>query len=353
MNEAQKIRNRKKKEATKRLMNTNYRYNTNLKFITPFQKAQTWRFKSLINILYEPNIEKVKQSKLPLIVSCPYSCLKVKQRNQGRYDILSYFKKHNKTTYISEGGALPGCVFIDKNGFLANSSSYFEKNWNYPLNSEEKNKVENYIQTFINDNTTRKKQKSCRANEDIFKEFKNKIKVFVPMQVWDDTTMIMFCGWVGTLEKFQQIVKELAKENDNIIFLVKNHPRCTKFKMKNSKNIQIVDRWHYKDCIKNCDAVLVINSGVGLQTMMWGKPTIIVGESFYQFENINYQAHNKAEILQLINTAKKPDMEKVKRFIHWLRFKFYCEVKGWEVYSINFEHPKTNKMIHIERTKNG
>ncbi|GAG76544.1 unnamed protein product, partial [marine sediment metagenome] len=286
--------------------------NSKYNFITPFKKKQTWRFNSIVNIIYEPNIEKVKRSNLPLIVSCPYSCLKVKTRNQGRYTVLSYFKKHNKTAYISEGGALPGFIYLDKNGFLSNSSSYFEKNWNHPLDKDKMNKVDKYMEEFMNDSTTRKKQKSSRVNGDIFLEFKGKIKVFVPMQVWNDTTMILFCGWVRTLENFQKIIKDLAKKNNDIIFLVKNHPRCSKFKMGNSKNIRIVDNYHYKDCIKNCDVVLTINSGVGLQSMMWEKPTVIVGKSFYQFENVNYQANNKEEIMQLIHNAKKPDMKKSK-----------------------------------------
>ena len=325
----------------------------NIQFITPFKIKQTWRFSNIINIRYEPDIKKVKQSKLPLIIYAPYACLKTETRKRNRYNVFLYFKEHNKSVYIIERGSLPKGVFIDKNGFLANSSSYLEKNWNHSLNKKELNKINEYIKGFVNNNVSWEKQSNERINGKIFSKFKNKTKVFIPMQVWDDTSMILFCGWVKTMKNFQEIIRQIAKENDNIIFLVKNHPRCTKFKMENSKNIQIVDNYHYKDCIKNCDIVLTINSGIGLQAMLWNKPTIVVGESFYQFENINYKVNNKSGIRYWIHNAQKPNMKKVRRFIYWLKFKFYCECKGKTVYFVNFEHPDTNEMIHIKGDNNG
>lgn len=109
---------------------------------------------------------------------------------------------------------------------------------------------------------------------------------------------------------------------------------------------------NYKDCIKYSDSVLCINSGVGLQAMMWQKPVILVGSAFYQFKGINYKASNKEDIVKLIHQSNIPDMEKIKRFIYFLKFKFYttCIMDKHapiEITRIVFEAPNSKEKITI------
>lgn len=298
-----------------------------------------------------------RKSDKALIMWNPYAYL-IGANHQWKKDLYDYFRENNKPVYIVERAALPESIYIDKNGYLALSSSYYEENWNKPLNEEAWQKTVEFIENFTFSEDSLEKQNNRIIEPQFLKELnidKNKIKVFVPMQVAHDTVIILWSDWVKSVVNFQNIIRELADKNDDIIFLVKNHPVDKKNIMLPSKNIKIVDNYHYKDCIQYSDKVLTINSGVGFQAMMWQKPVITVGGSYYQFKGINYKANSEGDILDLIHRAEKPNMEKVRRFIHFLKYNFYthCIMQKLEgnssrpekIKRIVFEHPTKKEII--------
>ena len=314
-----------------------------------------------LNIAFDSK-KNVRNSKKLVLIWHPYVWVRSKKdeiAKKWKWDLYNYCKKHNRPVYVVERGALPNCIFLDKNGFNVDSSSYDESNWNHPLNKEKLKKINKYIKKFVNNSSSLESQKSDRMTEIKFKQklnLKRKYKkiVFVPMQTVNDSVTILWCDWVKSVLNFQEILIDIAKKNEDILFLVKRHPNGKNYKIKESvaNNIKIVNTMNYKDCILYSDTVLCINSGVGLQAMMWQKPVIIVGKSFYQFKDINYKANNKEDIVRLIHQSHNLDMAKIKRFIYFLKFNFYttCIMENHtpiKIRRIVFEAPDSKKKVII------
>ncbi|RAZ45650.1 capsular polysaccharide export protein, LipB/KpsS family [Campylobacter hyointestinalis] len=51
------------------------------------------------------------------------------------------------------------------------------------------------------------------------------------------------------------------------------------------------------DLLELCDAVLTLNSGVGLYAILVKKSCIVCANAFYRFDNLNLQAKSKDELL--------------------------------------------------------
>lgn len=304
-----------------------------LQFVSP-EPGHSYleELKKHVNITFNKNLKEVKETNRPVILWNPYGYM-VAPKLHWKRDLYIDRVANKKPTYILERGALPSALFLDKQGFLADSHTYDSYYWDYPLKSYQEQLVDYYIQDFKTSANTLEPQGSERQTR---QEFYNKLQlpenkkiVFIPMQVYKDTSIQLYSDWIGKYENFVNLVQQLAMENRDTIFLVKNHPVERNHKVTAQSNIKIADDCHYKDCIAYCDLVLTVNSSVGLQAMMWEKPVITLGKTFYNFENINYSAKTKEQISALLKTAQSPNMDKVRRFIYYLRFEFYiyCEMQ--------------------------
>ena len=334
-----------------------------MKFISPdIEHRYVRKLAEFLDIKFSENYSDIEKSGRTFIIWNPKGSL--------AYNASSYIKKCNyykelkyagKEAYCIERGALPDTIFIDRNGFLFESSSYNESHWNKDLNEDENKKVTDYIENFKSDNDSLEPQLSNRLDSESFfgklKTEKEQFKkvIFVPLQMHNDTVTLLWCDWVKSVKNFQNIVVNLAKDNPEYLFIIKNHPNEQYKYIVNEDNIKIADDLHYKDCIDHSDCVLTINSSVGLQAMMWDKPVIIVGKAFYQNNNLNRKAKNTEDIKSLVNNLVCPCKESVKKFIYYLKFKFYTtcvmEITGKncsrpkEIYRVAYENLKGE---HIE-----
>jgi len=323
----------------------------------PYMKALS----DIIPIEWATSWEQIANSPKPVILWNGYRYLTMKEAEWEK-DIKIYTKPQGRPIYVVERGALPDTIFIDKHGFLNDSSSYNQTKWDNTLTEEENKLIEQYMFDFKNNDTSLEPQDRDRVNKNLFLEkldiINYKIKVFVPLQVREDTTILKWSDWVKDVDNFIDIIEKIARKTPDIVFLVKNHP-IEKIKYQSKlPNVKIVDNFHYKDCLEYSDIVLTINSGVGLQAMIFEKPVIIVGEAFYYFKDINYKVLNKEELVYRLYNHKYPNKEKVKRFLYYLKFVFYSSViieqirlgatKPKEIIEVKFEQPYSDKQITIK-----
>ena len=282
--------------------------------------------RSFVNIQISYNVNFIKNSGKTFIAWQPTG------RKEGRL-IWEDYQKNNLPAYFVERVALPNTVVIDPGGWLIDSPSYDEENWNHSLLEDEKKEIDQYVNQLRYGNDSLEFQESHRIRVEEFSKklsLEGKYVVFVPMQLAQDKVITLWSGWAKGVEGFQKIVKAVAKACPDVVFLVKNHPisknpKSLTTRMVSEENLIIVDDLHYKDCLEAADKVLTINSGVGLQAMAWGIPVLIVGEAFYQFEKINYKANNLEEVVGLVNEDLSFDEEKANRFLYFLKFKMYSD----------------------------
>ena len=248
------------------------------------------------------------------------------------HELWKHYKTKGWPCYCVERSSLPNMAMIDKNGMLAESSSYDECNWNHEISIDRATDTLNYIQSITQSDTSLERQQSGRLTRD---EFWDKIKrdpskydtiVFVPLQKEADTTIRFWADWIESVDKFVSTIYYLSTERRNILFLIKPHPLSQNKSYPDSQNVVNVNGLHYKDCIQECDKVYVINSGVGLQALMWQKPVYTFGLSHYQFSGMGRKVNNSLQALEYVDEKRFFDYDKMLRYIAYLKFTLWSDV---------------------------
>src|SRR5690606_39033416 len=96
------------------------------------------------------------------------------------------------------------------------------------------------------------------------------------------------CGPAQSFENFLGTIDEAAERLARLgwTVLCKKHPLET-LNPPLQNATYVPEDTHFLDLLELCDAVALINSGVGIYAMMMGKPCYIFGRSFYSFDGIN------------------------------------------------------------------
>nr|VFJ56063.1 MAG: Capsule polysaccharide biosynthesis protein [Candidatus Kentron sp. DK] len=77
------------------------------------------------------------------------------------------------------------------------------------------------------------------------------------------------------------------------------------------------------DLVEMADALVVINSGTGLYGMMFEKPVYILGQAWYAHAGLNISVTNPDSLAGQIAEGFAVDRERMLRFVHYLRYRFY------------------------------
>ncbi len=244
--------------------------------------------------------------------------------SEHRLKLYKYLKEKNIPVLVAERGALRDSVFYDWNGFNAESSSYDANNWDNELTNDKIDLVRKYIQEERGLANSLEKQSDMIGSKSLRKKLNisdEKKVLFVPLQRPSDSVIKYFCGPIGTYQNFIDLVQDTVSIlNDEWQVVVKKHP--LEDKAYHIHNVIYSDD-NIKDLLDMANAVLLINSGVGLLSMLWEKPVYYCGNVFYNDHRINKQIHNPKELVDWLYTDFKPDMQTVDRFLYFLLENFY------------------------------
>lgn len=269
--------------------------------------------KNILHFLKTNNIDIV-------VIQNPY-------QNEKRLTLYKYLKLNKYKVLISDRGALPNSWFFDPKGFNADSESYHSKYWDKPLSKSKEKRVLKYIDSEVNSDNSLEKQGKKLGKEVLRKKLnipEGKKILFVPLQRPSDTVIQYFSKHVKDMEHFLQNIVDIQKQlNDDWFLVVKKHPLETQ-RLYEGNLFYVEDNTHFKDLIELCDAVLLINSGVGVISMMYEKPVYHFGDAFYSHPEINKEVQTSKEVVDFLKKDTfKVDKEKVKRFISYLIDDFY------------------------------
>ena len=180
----------------------------NDKFISCSTIHFIYNMQEFIDIEFTNNLEYIIKSNKALILWNPYS-------HEILLKLWNYFRYNNLPSYFVERGALPNTVFVDGNGFLVDSSSYNEKNWNKPLSFEQEKEISNYIAQLKTDSSSLEWQNSGRiSKEDFFKKLhlsNDKKIIFVPLQLEGDSVIRYWGDWVHTVDIFKKVITDFKQ----------------------------------------------------------------------------------------------------------------------------------------------
>lgn len=83
------------------------------------------------------------------------------------------------------------------------------------------------------------------------------------------------------------------------------------------------DDAHVHDLIDLSHSVMLLNSGVGLLSLAFGKPVLACGEAFYAAEGLASTARSVEEAFSMIQAGLPYDREAAYKFIRYLMTEFY------------------------------
>lgn len=273
--------------------------------------------------------------------------------NNRMIDLYNQCRQRNITYYVAERGGLRGSFFYDSDGFLSDSTSYERTNWDVDISDSEKLKTVEFIQKEISASDALEKQGDRVGPVVLKKKLKIKSKhkvIFVPLQRPSDSVITYHCGDIGSYDNFISLINELSNKLPHTwSIVVKKHPLEDKIPSFSEKIIIADEQTHVNDLIELADHVLLINSGVGLLSMMYMKSTIYTGNTYYGHAGLNNKATTANEVIEIINGDFRPEKEKVIRFINYLVEHFYSfgEFKNREVRLDNGEGPRITATVGI------
>lgn len=128
--------------------------------------------------------------------------------------------------------------------------------------------------------------------------------VFFPMQVKDDSQVLIHSDWLANQEELiKQLSKILYDMNKNVRLVVKPHP--SEFRGSNLRNLRlsnvIISEADTNLLTDKSKFVITINSSVGIEALCYGKKVILIGNAFYMnFPNV-YKVNNIQELIYKIS----------------------------------------------------
>lgn len=266
--------------------------------------------KKLLSFIHEKNIDRV-------VFHNPYATEKM-------MELYFTVKQHNIDFIVCERGALRDSVFIDPHGFNADSYSYDPAHWDVELSELKRKKTLQYIvqEKYISDSLEQQNEKlgeeQLRAK---LKISSGKKILFVPLQRPSDTVIKYFAGPIGSYDNFISLVNSLAHTLPlDWDIVVKRHP--LEVQDPDIKGVIFANDENIKSLLEISDATLLINSGVGVLSMIYDKPVFVAGDAFYGHEGITHKVKNIQDLITGLDKFK-PDREKVLRFLSFLINDFY------------------------------
>ncbi|MNJ29853.1 Capsule polysaccharide biosynthesis protein [compost metagenome] len=152
--------------------------------------------------------------------------------------------------------------------------------------------------------------------------------IFIPLQLHDDMAVTRYTeGHINYEEYYESVLSISEKINDDTVIFIKPHPLSASKLSFSNKNIIVCDQSdNVHALIDLSDAVICYNSGVGLLSLIHGKETFTVGNSFYSHSTGLAQ---KAETLDYAieaiqeNQQPKASLDLIFNFVGWLANKKY------------------------------
>lgn len=160
--------------------------------------------------------------------------------------------------------------------------------------------------------------------------------IFVPFQVPHDTQVVCFSPWIDSMESLYDevmlAVNQLGDPTLKIIF--KEHPSWHKhFDGLYQKDMNAIFANHNdtEQLISGAEAVITINSTVGLEALQLGKKVITLGEACYNIEGLVLACKNRSELADHLTQLDhwQPDLNLRNNYFRYLQY-VYCVDGSWK-----------------------
>ena len=213
-----------------------------------------------------------------------------------------------------ERGLVPNSICVSNKG--VNFESDLASSYLPIISSAEEREAYQYIERFREERKT--VVATTMSNVTIASiGLREKAYLFFPMQIDTDSNIILNSyKW----KRMEDVLDELTKvyKETGIKILCRPHPENKNIALKEYPGIIFNSELGLHDSIAGALATVVINSTVGLESILIGTPTITLGNSIYSTKGCTYEARNYIGIVEAINKIKEKQSAKdirVARFV--------------------------------------
>ncbi len=227
-------------------------------------------------------------------------------------------KLHGIKTIFFENGLLPNRLVLDNNGINADNSVprdrvFFE---NYHNNLSLPNSL-----IPRRPKNQKKFQTSLVSLPESF--------IFVPFQVDSDTQIITNSKWIKDMRQLFDTIEQLSKVV-SLKFVLKEHPSSSRNypdlhkRADISDNISFANGYPTQELIERSLAVITINSTVGVESLLFKKRVVVLGDAFYRIDGITKGADNQIELQKVIENLDSWIFEEelVNNFLKYLYYDY-------------------------------
>ncbi|MCY1259501.1 Capsule polysaccharide biosynthesis protein [compost metagenome] len=158
--------------------------------------------------------------------------------------------------------------------------------------------------------------------------------VFIPFQDDRDTQVRLFSPWVRDMRELFAVGERLASEA-GLTVVFKEHPSSREsypeLHERTSDRLMFANGNATQELIEAADFVVTLNSTVGLESLLLGKPLLTLGQAFYNVEGVVMHAGSAEEALRIARAFPNWPVDDVlrKSFLHYLHHE-YCVPGRWQ-----------------------
>lgn len=158
--------------------------------------------------------------------------------------------------------------------------------------------------------------------------------VFIPFQDDRDTQVRLFSPWVGNMPALFALGECLAAEL-GLTVVFKEHPSSREsypeLHRRCHEHLLFANGNSTQELIERSLFVVTLNSTVGLESLLLGKPVLTLGNAFFNIEGLVMHADSSEELLRIARRYPEWPLDAELRyaFLHYLQYQ-YCVPGHWQ-----------------------
>ena len=277
-----------------------------------------------------PKVEKLILERQPLLV-CTWGDMCHDSRAA-----LEAAKRANVAYVLAEGGFFPNTLTVDTREMYFTRRSEFERLWSpeKPLSREQEQNTSTFLARWRAsglskyNRPTRFQRRYGGLDEGV--SVAGRKVLLVACQTTADATMYYPKVLVFNKEDLVRLACAAMEGMEDWVVLVKPHPHEgvgdeIREAVTQTPNAFLLENVSAQSAIKSADAVLTINSTLGLEALCCGKRVITLGDNIYTGRGLTADLRDEADpqaLRGIVEAGGRPDAELLKRFLHAVIFEY-------------------------------
>lgn len=151
--------------------------------------------------------------------------------------------------------------------------------------------------------------------------------VFVPFQVPSDMQILALSPWIQDMAHLYNQVFKLARDNPSSHFVIKEHPSfplSLRGQVQRHPNVHFANHVVTSEMLAQCEAVITVNSTVGLEALVFGKKVITLGNAHYAVDGLTLRANTSRGLSDAFDhlASWNPNRRRREAFIRFVFNRF-------------------------------